>query len=124
MLFSHLHLGFPSNSFCQVHQLKLHTFFISPCMLHVACCSAYLNVHNLITLTIFDEEHKYEAPHYAVFSILCHFLPIGSIYSHQYPVLRHSQSVFFPYCEKPNFISIQNIYGYQKCCTLSLPHNC
>jgi hypothetical protein len=29
-----------------------------------------------------------------------HFLPLSSKYSPQHPVLKHHQSVFFPYCER------------------------
>jgi hypothetical protein len=31
----------------------------------------------------------------------CHFLPLRSKYSFQYPVLKHPQSKFLPYSERP-----------------------
>jgi len=37
----------------------------------------------------------------------CHFLPLRSKYSPQYPVLKSSTCVF-PLCERPGFTPIQN----------------
>jgi hypothetical protein len=36
-----------------------------------------------------------------------HFLPFRSWHSSQYSVLKHPQSMFVPYCERPSFIPIK-----------------
>jgi hypothetical protein len=41
----------------------------------------------------------------------CYFLPLMSKYSPQHPVLKHPQSVFLPYCERPSFTPIKRIRG-------------
>jgi hypothetical protein len=43
------------------------------------------------------------------FSLTSYYLiPLGSKYSPQHPVLKYPQSMFFPYCQRPSFIHIQN----------------
>jgi hypothetical protein len=37
----------------------------------------------------------------------CHFIPLRSKYSPKHPVLKHPQSVLFPWCERPSFTPIQ-----------------
>jgi hypothetical protein len=49
----------------------------------------------------------YEAPHYAEFFSLQHFLFLMSKYSPSNPVLKHPQSMFFPQFDRPSFISIK-----------------
>jgi hypothetical protein len=51
-----------------------------------------------------------------------HFIPVWYKYSPQHPVLKHPQSTFLPYCQRPSFTPIQNHrqnYSYgspaQKC---------
>jgi hypothetical protein len=44
---------------------------------------------------------SYDAPHDAVFSSSPHFLSLRSKYSPQHPVLRNSQSIFFPTVSQP-----------------------
>jgi hypothetical protein len=36
------------------------------------------------------------------------FIPLRSKYFPQHPVLKHPQSTFLPYCQKPSFTPIQN----------------
>jgi hypothetical protein len=39
----------------------------------------------------------------------CHFLPFRSKYPPQHPVLRHLQSIFLPYCERPRAVIAQSV---------------
>jgi hypothetical protein len=61
-----------------------------------ATCPAHLILPVLIILIILVKSTSYEAPHYAVFSTSCHFIPLWCKYSLQHPVLKHPQSMFLP----------------------------
>jgi hypothetical protein len=61
---------------------------------------------DLIVIIIFAAEYKLWS-NYKIFSSLL-FFPLGSKYPPQHSLLRHSQSMFFPYCHKPSFTPIQN----------------
>jgi hypothetical protein len=50
---------------------------------------------DLIILIMFGGRTNYEAPHYSIFSPSYHLFLLGSKYSPQHSVLRHSQSMFF-----------------------------
>jgi len=88
ILTSHLRLGLPSSSFCH-----LFIFLFSPKVSHIPF---HLLVIDLLNLTILSKKANYHAHHYGVFSTLLNFIPIISKRSSQYPVLDHSESVFFP----------------------------
>jgi hypothetical protein len=52
-------------------------------------------------------------------SAFCHFIPRGSKYSPQYPVLRNNL-VFFRYCKRPSFTPIQNRKQNYSCAYFNL----
>ena len=87
----HLFLGLPSSLFPST--TTLHTFFCSPpYMPHALPPSSYLisspkqNLRNT----------NHVAPHYAVLSITCHFLPLRSKYLPQHPLLKTPPPTYCP----------------------------
>ena len=74
-----------------------------------ATCSAHHIILDFITRTIFGEQYRSLSsslcsfPHSPVTSSL-----LGSNIPPNTPVLKHSQPVFIPQCQRPSFTSIQN----------------
>jgi len=95
---SHLCLGLPSGLFpLYFLTIILYEFLIS--FMHATCLN-HLVLLYWFTLTIFGEEYKlWSSTHNIIFSISLSLPP-------QHPVLKHSQSMFFPECEIPSFILI------------------
>jgi hypothetical protein len=97
-LSSHLRLRLPSGFFASGFQTKIsYAFLMSPMRV---TCPSYLILFDLITLNnswwsmnvmkLFIMQYSSASPH---------FLPLTSKYSPQHSVLKHPQSMFFPYCD-------------------------
>jgi hypothetical protein len=91
ILSSHLCLGLASGLFPSGFPAKtLDTFFFCP--IHATC-----PVHRVLIwspdLHLMSTTHK--APHYVLFSVSCHLLPLSPRCLPQHPVLEHPQPVMF-----------------------------
>jgi hypothetical protein len=52
----------------------------------------------------------------------CHFIPLRSKYSPEHSVLKHPQSMFLPYCQRPSFTPMQCLhFGKGSFWTMSAP---
>jgi hypothetical protein len=68
----------------------------SPLPIHATCL-------DLITGIIFGEKYSLCSS-----STTCYVIPLRPKYSPQYPILKHSQPTFFPWCERPSFTPMHN----------------
>jgi hypothetical protein len=99
-------LGLPRGLFPLGFSTKiLYALFIAPCVLralpsHLPSVdypnNIYWSVRNTQLFIL-----QFSPP-------FSYFIPPRFTYSPKHPVLRHLQSVFFPWCQKSSFIQIQN----------------
>ena len=101
ILSSHIRLGLPSGLFPSGFPTKTqYTSHLSPIR---ATCPAHLILLDLITRTIFGEEHR------SLISSLCSFLHSPVTLSVLGPniLLKHPQSILLPHCERPSLTPTQ-----------------
>jgi hypothetical protein len=56
-----------------------------------------------------DEEYRsLSSSLWGLLPLPCHLVPLRPKYSPQHPILKYPQPTFFPQCQRPSFIPIQN----------------
>ena len=106
ILSSHLRLGLPSSFVPSVCPTKtLYTTLLFPIR---ATCPVRLIVRFDYSDNIWWEIQIMKLLTVQLRPVPCHLVPRRVKYLPQHPILRHPQSVFFPQCERRNFIFIWN----------------
>jgi hypothetical protein len=105
ILAHHLDRGLQSSPFPLGFHNKTLCAFLSP--MHAAWLE-HITLTGFNTQRIFREEYKLWSSSMCNFLQNCYFLPFMFKHYTQHCISIHSQSSFFPSCERPSFTPIQN----------------